>query len=138
MLKTTSRVYKFLVAGVIVLFIGISLSPCIKAVDKFKINTEEIGATAEYKEIITYIFGWWVSLNWINRRGFFRGEVNMTNNDFGIFKLSGLRLNNGSIEYFEESAIFVYAYRFIGYYTGTNGFGTPCIQGITLGDIEWR
>jgi len=100
--------------------------------------SDKIGATAEYKEIITYIFGWWASLNWINKRGFFRGEVNMTNNDIGIFKLSGLRWNNGSVEYFEESAIFVYAYRFIGNYWDTTGFGTPYIQGIALGDIEWR
>ena len=117
---------------------NVGLSPVITAVGMFKDNTEEIGATAEYKEIITYIFGWWASLNWINRRGFFRGEVNMINNDFGIFKLSGLRWNNGSVEYFEESAIFVYAYRFIGNSDNSPPLGFPYVRGITLGDIEWR
>ena len=139
MYKNPVMLYKSLVIGVIVLFIGIALSPGITAADKLKSNCKEIESTAEYKEIITYIVGLWVTLNWINRRGNYRGEVNMTNmdgGDFGGFRLSGYRWSNGGIEYFEEFAIFVYAYRFIGY-SGMSDWGHPFVRGITLGDIEW-
>ena len=123
---------KTLVTGVIILFVTISLNPGIIANDLEKDNRSK----DEYKEIVTHIFGLWVSLNWINKRGKFRGEANLTNNDYGIFKLTGFGWKNGRIVFFEEYATFVYAYRFMGHYSDSD-FGIPYVQGNALGNIEW-
>jgi len=123
---------KILAIGVIFLFVSIYLIPEVKANDFEKDNRSR----DEYKEIITFIRGLWVSLEWINKRGNFRGEVNLTNDDWGIFKLFGLGWSNGKIVYFEESATFIHAYRFIGYYE-MSAFGDPYVNGIAMGNIEW-
>ncbi len=125
---------KTLVIGVISLFVIISLTPGITADDIEKDNRSR----DEYKEIITYIFGLWVSINWINKRGNYRGEVNLTQitDDSGIFKLSGYGWSNGKIVYFQEYATFIHAYRFIGR-SVTDAWGWHYVQGITIGNIEW-
>ncbi len=123
---------KTLATGVIILFVTVSLNPGILADDIEKDNRSR----AEYKEIVTHVFGMWVSLEWIIKRGKYRGEANLTNNDDGIFKLTGFGWKNGKIVYFEEFATYVYAYRFIGHYS-QSGFGIPIVQGNALGNIEW-
>ena len=124
---------KTLATVIIILFVIISLNPGIIA-DNIKRDNK---SRDEYKEIVTHIFGMRVSLEWMTKRGKYRGEANLTNNDYGIFKLTGFGWKNGKIVYFEEFATYVYAYRFIGYYKDTTGFGTPCVQGNALGNIEW-
>lgn len=132
MTKKSTMLSKTLTIGVIVLFIIISLIPNITANYIEKNNRSK----DEYKEIITHVWGWWVSLNWINKRGNYRGEVNMTNNDYGIFKLTGYGWYKGRIIYFEKFATFIYAYRFIGH-SDMSDWGYPYVWGITLGNIEW-
>ncbi|KYK20273.1 hypothetical protein AYK24_10240 [Thermoplasmatales archaeon SG8-52-4] len=123
---------KTLATGVIILFVTISLNPVIIA-DEIELNNRSID---EYKEIVTHIFGIWVSLEWITKRAKYRGEVNLTNEGIGLFKLTGFGWKNGRVVFFEEFATFVYAYRFIGHYS-QSGFGTPIVQGNALGNIEW-
>ena len=123
---------KTLAIVVIILFICVSLSPCITADDFEKDNRSR----DEYKEIFTFIRGLWVSLDWINKRGNYRGEVNLTNNERGIFRLFGIGWSDGKIVYFQEYATFIHAYSFIGYYE-ISAYGFPYVQGITLGNIEW-
>ena len=139
---------KTLALGIIVLFV-IIFQPGISAVDKEggKNNklkdSNEIKITDDYKEIITFIIGF-AKINWIERRGLFRGEVNLTCNGYsrGFINLSGFRRSGIGIEYFSEvvileEAIFVKAYRFIGLNT-PNMFlePPPVVRGIAFGNIE--
>ena len=64
--------YKTLVVGVIVLFIGIGIQPAIAIIEPE--NTDESRVSDDYQEIITFIYGIG-TINWIKRRGIFRGEI---------------------------------------------------------------
>ena len=145
-------VKKGLALAVIVLFIVINVAPCISAVDKEidKNNklkdSNEIKITGDYEEIITFIIGY-AKINWIERRGLFRGEVNLTwdvyPHPYGYINLSGFRRSESGIEYYNVLVMvavgFVYTYRFIGLNTPDIFLGpTPIVRGIALGNIEWN
>ncbi|UCF12210.1 MAG: hypothetical protein JSW06_09235 [Thermoplasmatales archaeon] len=130
---------KGLVLGIIILFVWIAIAPGITAVDNdtedgYKsIYNSEIGISDDYEEIITWIIGnMYVNFNWIKRRGFIRGEVEIEVKPWnGILFLFGLRKVNGSVEIYSDGHVYrIHAYRFIGY--EING-----IWGIAFGNIEW-
>ena len=132
-----------LAVAVILLFIGIGIQPAIaNDVDvnkEIKEKTNEIRASDEYNEIITYIEGY-ANLDWIKRKGLLRGEVNITEwEQSGYVKILGFRYSNGNIEYFFELIHSVYAYRFIGWVNNEFfGIGNPIVFGFALGNIEWN
>ena len=140
---------KTLALGIVVLFIGVVTAPCISAVDKERDennkikDSNEIKITDNYEEIITFIIGF-AKINWIERRGLFRGEVNLTSNGYsrGYTNLSGFRRSESGIEYYNELVVlnetdFVYAYRFIGLNT-PNIFmePPPVVKGIAFGNVQ--
>ena len=132
---------KSLVIGVIILFIGISFIPEItandnytddvddKSIDNFKFRTED-----DFEEIITLTRGEG-HIDWINRRGLFRGSLNIgvCSRCEGI-KLSGLRRSNGSIERYYHKVV-----------PGEGGIKIPIFigfihagpLGIAIGNIEY-
>jgi hypothetical protein len=141
---------KPLALGIVVLFIGGVNAPGTSAVDKETDYYDELksrnenGVIVEYEEIITFIIGF-AKINWIERRGLFRGEVNLTSNGYsrGYTNLSGFRRSESGIEYYNELVVlnetdFVYAYHFIGLNT-PNIFlePPPVVKGIAFGNIEW-
>lgn len=140
---------KGLVFTVIVFFVSITFQSSISAIDeetdeydKIK-DSNDIRTIDEYEEIITFIKGYAV-INWIDRRGLFRGEVNLTWNNYqiGFINLSGFRRSESGIEYYNESIAvtvgFVYVYHFIGFSTRYSfpEFSPPVV-GIALGNIKW-
>ena len=132
-----------MVLGVILLFIGVTLSPVITAFDNNKSidNFVLVKTSDNYKEIITIIRGY-AEINWIERRGYFRGEVNLTwdgYHPYGFINLSGYRHSEEGIEYYNVIVMgFVYAYRFICFSSGYSyGWMAPGIVGIAIGNIEW-
>jgi len=140
---------KGLVFIVIVFFVGITTQSNISAIDEeteeyYNIKvSNEIRIIDEYEEIITFIKGYAV-INWIDCRGLFCGEVNLTWNNYqiGFINLSGFRRSESGIEYYNESIAvtdgFVYVYHFIGFSTGYSfpEFSPPVV-GIALGNIKW-
>ena len=139
---------KGLVFTVIVFFVSITIQSSISATDEEtdeydKKYSNNIKTIDEYEEIITFIKGYAV-INWIDRRGLFHGEVNLTWNNYqiGFINLSGFRLSESGIEYYNESIAvtvgFVYVYRFIGFSTrySFTEFSPPVV-GIALGNIKW-
>jgi hypothetical protein len=122
------------VVGITILFLGLAIQPSIAD----NVNTDN-KSSEEYKEIITYIIGMGfdVNLNWINKRGNYRGEAIITLfGDHGGLKVYGFGWSNGKIVFFKENASYIQAYRFIGYYD-MGDFGWPYIRGITFGNIVW-
>jgi hypothetical protein len=72
-----------------------------------------------------------INFNWIKRRGFIRGEVEIENQPLESLAIFGLRKVNGSVEIYSDGHVHrIHAYRFIGFYR-------PCIWGIAFGNIEW-
>ncbi|UCF50058.1 MAG: hypothetical protein JSU91_00845 [Thermoplasmatales archaeon] len=130
--------YKVLVIGFIVLFIGIGIQPAfaneLYMNKETKENSDEIRTSDGKKEIISYITGNITNLTWINRKGFFRGEVNITGRDPCLF-LHGLMLTENGVEYYWSFIYNVYVYYFIGVWTWW--LDTPVLFGIALGNIEW-
>ena len=128
---------KALVVGIIVLFIGVGIQPAL-ANDVYinkekKENTDESGASDDYQEIITFIFGY-AELNWIKRRGIFRGEILLYRCPWcsGI-DLFGLRRSNGGVEIYQEHDLdSVHVPRFIGLAFMDFEWG------IAIGNIEWE
>jgi hypothetical protein len=122
------------------LFIGVAVQPSIIADNEPRNISKEIQEYDDYEEVITFIEGYG-ELNWIKRRGYFRGEVNMIcNKQSGFINLSGYRRSESGIQYYNEfiEKGLVYAYRFIGYYNGYwFGWFDPRILGIAIGNIEW-
>jgi uncharacterized protein YpmB len=68
-----NKIRKSLVVGIIVLFLIVGIYPS-SAVDTVKESNPPI--SDEYEEIITFIKGY-ALLNWVDRKGYFRGEVNI-------------------------------------------------------------
>jgi len=131
---------KGLVLGILLLFVAISLSPLVTAIkneDEALDNSTESSSSDYYKEIITLIMGNRVYFNWIQRKGIFRGEVNLLA-DYshgGKINLIGLGHYNGSMKIIYESVYSVHAYHFIGIREFSSG-PTPFF-GFALGNIEW-
>ena len=128
--------YKKLVVGVIVLLIGVGIQSAfaddVYISKKTKDNFDEPLASDDYKEIITIISGGDHS-EWINRKGFFRGEIEIYSSIWGIWlKIKGLRLTNGKVERFSMFVSEVHANFFIGFI-----FDGERALGVAFGDIEW-
>ncbi len=128
--------YKKFVVGVIVLLIGVGIQSAfandVYISKKTKDNFDEPLASDDYKEIITFIWGGSQS-EWINRKGFFRGEIEIYSSTWGIpLKIKGLRLTNGKVERFSMFVIEVHANFFIGFI-----FDGEQALGVAFGDIEW-
>jgi hypothetical protein len=137
--RNPALLYKTLVVGVIILFVGLGLQPAIAVTSQTIDNDDESVASDEYNEIITYIEGY-ANLDWIKRRGLLRGEVDITEwEQSGYVKILGFRYSNGNIEYFFELTHSVYVYRFIGWVNNEFfGIGNPIVFGFALGNIEWN
>ena len=135
MIKNASH-RRTLVFGVIVLFLIVGIYPA-SAIDTDKESNHPI--PDEYEEIITFIKGY-ALLNWIDRKGYFRGEVNITLSAMiSQIKLSGFRRSQGGIEHFDETVDYVHVYSFIGYSTDYSySEFAPTIIGIAIGNIEWE
>ena len=133
--KKRVLLYKTLVIGIILLFIGISISPVITAVfNDTEVNYEPTVTSKkksydEYEEIITLIRGPG-RFTWIEKKGILRGEIEIERiTGFGGPNLFGLRHSNGGRErYREENVVYVRAYDFIR---------LPMRWGIALGNIDW-
>ena len=125
---------KTLALSIIVLFIGVVIAPCISAVDKEKDknnklkDSNEIKITNDYEEIITFIIGF-AKINWIERRGLFLGEVNLTQGDYSrtLIYLSGFKRSENGIKHYNVSVVdgFVYVYHFIVLNTPSLFLETP-------------
>ena len=138
---------KILAISLIILFFAVTVLPVITAVDYVEDNIEnesrinsKIGTPDNYEEIITFIQGW-ADLNWMERRGYFRGEVILTwYRAYGYINLSGYRRSGSGIEYYNELILedFVYVYNFIGYSSDYSYFMiSPRVVGIAIGNLEW-
>jgi len=141
MSKSSNIVYKTLVVGVIVLFVGVAVQPVFadyidKVDDELKDNSEEIGTSDDYKEIITFIYGDG-EVKWFEQRGLFRGALSINKLPWGELYLFGIRRSNILLRLFSESIRYVYAPRFIGLAINL-AFGHCIIYGFAFGDIEWR
>jgi len=136
---------KGLVFGIIVLFIGVGLSPVVTAVnsdtrdDEPKNISDVSEASDDYEEIITLIGGIG-SITTVKRLGLFLREVNIS--PFipfgGSISITGLRRSNGRVKIYHEigNIGFVNVSRF-------RGFSLPrevgsYIIGIAFGDIEYN
>ena len=132
--------YKSLVVGVIVLFIGVGVQQVFAYelyVDKeAKENIEEYRTVDDYEEIITWVIAS-AHYDWIERKGIFRGSIVLTTCDWTTgTNLFGLRRSNGKIEFYREHFLdYVFIPRYIGL-TETRNF--IIITGIAIGNIEWR
>ena len=139
--KNPALFSKTLVFGLIVLFIGVGIQSGIA--NEFFTNmetkekTEYNRASDDYQEIITFIIGYG-QINWIERRGIFRGEVETNQERQAILILGGLRLSNGGMEKYNLSGVgYVYATRFIGFSAMTI-LMEHGIFGVAFGNIEWE
>ena len=134
-----SMLYKILVMVVIFLFIGVALSPVITAVDNEPIdNSDEIGASEDYKEIITYIGGSCYDV-FLNRKGIIRDVELFSMSGGTIIDIRGWRRKSSGfgLESFSEINIdYLHAPRFLGiiYSHGPSAFA---VNGIAFGNIEW-
>ena len=127
--------YKTLVVGVIVLFIGIGIQPAIAIIEPE--NTDESRVSDDYQEIITFIYGIG-TINWIKRRGIFRGEIETNQEQKAILCLGGLRLSNSGMEKYNITGVgYVYASRFIGF-SAMSPIMEYTITGVAFGNIEWE
>ena len=136
----TSCVKNGLIIVVILLFIGVAVQPSIIADDEPRDSPKEIQEYDDYEEVITFIEGYG-ELNWIKRRGFFRGEASLIcHYQSGSINLSGYRRSESGIEYYNEliEKGLVYVYRLICCYADYSYFWLdPRIVGIAIGNIEW-
>ena len=134
--------YKSLVVGVIFLFLGVGVQSAIPNelyINKeTKENTDESGASDDYQEIITIILGYG-KMNWINRRGILRGEVETNKEIITILSLRGLRLSDSGVEKYNITEVgYVYAPRFIGFSARTIMIDVYSTIGVAFGNIEWE
>jgi hypothetical protein len=135
MFRNPAWLYKTFVVGVIVLFIGVGIQPV------FANDTNIRKKNDDYQEIITFVLGYG-RMDWITRRGIFRGEVVTYQERIVFLSLKGLRLANNGIEKYNITDVnYLYAPHFIGFsrmitifpedppYYGTIG--------VAFGNIEW-
>ena len=132
---------KGFVLGIILFFVASGLSSLVTAnnidtesKDETKDFSNDSGVSDDYKEIITLIMCN-ANLNWICRRGIFRGEVEIDATFFGGKNwLVGLRRANGKVEpYFRISQDIIHPYFFRGFYYKD----LSIVIGYALGNIEW-
>jgi hypothetical protein len=129
---------KGLAVTAIILFIGVGVQPAY-AVNKFLSISDDVKdyydreLSDDYQEIITFISGGDQS-EWINRKGIFRGEIEIYSSAWGIpITLKGLRLTNGKVERFSMIVSDVHAYYFIGLI-----FDDTQALGFALSNIDWK
>jgi len=133
------RIKNGLIVGVILLFIGVAVSPVITAVDNEPIdNSDDIGASDEYEEIITYIGGSCYSVD-LNRKGIIRDVEFYSCSGGTIIDIRGWRRKSsgfGLESYSEMNIEYLHASRFLGiiYSYGPSAFA---VNGIAFGNIEW-
>jgi len=131
----TSCVKNGLVVGVILLFIGIALSPVITADDDESIdNSDEIGPVDNNREIISYIHAW--------DEGIYVKE-----SGFGFFHHMEIRADNIEISGirwflifpipFKEEATHVIAPRCLRFGPDHTSPGWECLFAVARGNIEW-
>jgi len=140
--KTPVWLYKILVVGVIVFFIGVGIQPVfandVYCYKETKENIGEVRASDDYQEIITFIFGYG-KINWIERRGIFRGEVETNQEIIAVLSLRGLRLSNNGMEKYNITEVgYIYAPRFIGFSASTILIDVYSTIGLAFGNIEWE
>jgi hypothetical protein len=124
-----------LTVAVIILLIVIVTQPAIAIIEPE--NTDESKAFNDYQEIITYIYGIG-TINWIKRRGIFRGEVETNQEQKVILCLGGLRLSNSGMEKYNITGVgYVYAPRFIGF-SAMSPIMEYYMTGVAFGNIEWE
>ena len=138
---------RILVIGTILLFLGASLPLVISAVDinRYYLKDEPVDKSQKetadnHKEIVTFLFGQ-ANIDWVKRRGFFRGEVNLTGipnpSSKGPIFIVGYRFFEDGIEYYYDEVDDVYAYRFTGIsINGSQPQTEFLVMGIALGNID--
>ena len=144
MYRNPVLLYKTLVVGVIVLFIGLGVQPTI-ASDVYinketKDNTDKSVTSNDYQEIITFIIGNG-KINWINLKGILRGEVETDKEIITVLSLRGLRLSDSGVEKYNITEVgYVYAPRFIGFsvISPLLNNGIYATIGLAFGNIEWE
>ncbi len=117
-----------------VLFLGVGIQPA------FANDANISKKTDDYQEIITFIFGYG-KMNWINRRGIFRGEVETYQERIVVLSLRGLRLSDSGVEKYNITEVgYVYAPHFIGFSRKLPLLVWPPYYstiGMAFGNIEW-
>ncbi len=94
-------------------------------------------ASDDYKEIITFIKSDG-KINWLSRRGLFRGSVSIRRGMYNALGIEGYRYCNGGIEKFSESQLVqVDAPSFIGYSLPYHPIYEYYTKGWAFGNIEW-
>jgi hypothetical protein len=133
---------KGFVFGLILLFIIGSISSIVTAInDDTEYEDEEINNFNESEgfdnhiEIITFINGGY-DFTWTERRGFFRGEVEIWGKVGWEIPLDlfGLRITNGRLEIFSIGVIYAHVYFFRGFCLGED----KTAFGYALGNIDWE
>ena len=135
----TSSIKNGLVVGVILLFVGVALSPVITAVDNDKSidNSDEIGASDDYREIITFIEGSWYTDTELLFGNFYIGSIEMwgyqgENEILGFKRFLGIPFG----PLFQEDVVYIKARLFIGVLTPMMQ-DYEIVRGIAFGNIEW-
>ena len=82
-------------------------------------------------------------MNWINRRGILRGEVETNKEIITVLSLRGLRLSDSGVEKYNITEVrYVYAPRFIGFSRMITIFPVDppyySTIGLAFGNIEWE
>jgi hypothetical protein len=142
------QIKKILLIGIIILLISSSILPVITAANNDienvyseTVKIPEKRTSNNYEEIVTFIRGR-VDLNWIERRGFFRGEALLVcRYQSGLINLSGYRRSESGIEYYNEliEKGLVYVNHLVCFYIDYSYFMIdPKINGIAFGNIVWE
>ena len=131
---------KGLVVGIILLFVGISLSSVVTAFDNDTENVDEAIDNSEIepldnnREIITYIHAWDEGI-YVKESGyglFHRVEIQADN-----IEISGIRWFLIFPIPFKEKATYVIAPRCLIFGPDHTGPGWECLFAVARGNIEW-
>jgi hypothetical protein len=138
MVKTP--VNRFLVFGVIVLFLGISSTTLGFNVNnnenKLRDNSEILG-TDDYLEIFTRVDGYGYSMKWGRCIFPFYFNIKMYDISNRRIEIWGLRFPGGDSLYFHENVGYLEARLFIGFAIADPGVWAIA-NGIIFGNIKWE